>query len=342
MKKNILFLFLFITVSFSVSVYAQRNRYGVKLAEKNGVYRIAGEKKFEKLYKGDFSKLPADYYTLYKGYEHNLINDEDYLNCITKKYVFKEYPQKNYVLNIEIDIPKVKLEDGRLYPFIIWVHGGGWVAGDIDGFKNQSQYLASRGIAGVRIDYSLTKQGGHFEQGMKEIEESLQFVKKHCNELGIDTCMFGFAGGSAGTPLASLAAMKYSKDGCCLYIGGNGIYDFESNRDGKFCGGNLSKNKYLENIKDFKSISAISNIPEKKNQVPSVILFHGTADITISCKQSIAFGNAIKDKGGISEVHVYKYYTHAFFNKNSSDAYEDVILKMYDFAQKIFKMPVKK
>lgn len=337
-KKTItLLLFLMLTIC----VFAQKNRYGMKLKEENGIYQLDGKEKYMNILKDDFTGFPEDVNKLYPEYIPEQINPEDYSNCITRKYIFKNYPEKNYVLNMEVDIPKVELKDRKPYPFIIWVHGGGWVNGDHDVFKIKSQYLASHGIAGVRITYSLQKNGGHFEQGMQELEEALQFVKNHTKEWGLDSTRFGFAGASAGSPLSALAAMQNSSKGCCLYIGGNGIFDFVNNRQGRFCGGDTIKNKYLENIDDFESISAINFIPEKKSQIPAVILFHGTADITISHRQSVAFYNKVTAAGGTSELHLYEHYTHAFYNKNRSDACEDVTLKMYDFAKRIFKVSLK-
>lgn len=346
MKVNSLKLFfrllIIFLLGFSYSLCAQKNRYGMKLKEENNAHHLVDEQRICEILANGCSDLPNDLHTPKGVYTPNLIKAEEYGNCSTSEYIFKAYPSKNYVLNMAVDIPNVKSNGNSLYPFIIWVHGGAWANGSVNAFKNQSQYFASKGIAGIRITYSLKKQGGHFELGMQELNEAIQFVKAHAAEWGLDSAQFGFAGGSAGTPLSALAAMRYSDQGCRLYIGCNGIYDFENNRQGKFCGGNPIKNKYLENIEDFKSISAINNIPNKKEQIPAVVLFHGTGDTTISHKQSAVLHEAIVAKKGKSALHLYKYYAHAFFNQNGSDAYEDVTIKMYDFANRVFKIATPK
>jgi acetyl esterase/lipase len=331
--KNILLTILILLCTFSLN--AQKNRYGMGLIHEEGMYKLKDEKRVCQIL--DCDHLPDDVCAPYNEYKPELIQDADYSNCTTTEYIFREYSSQDYALNMEVDIPKVKLKKGKLYPFIIWVHGGAWATGSTEAFKNQSQYLASRGIAGVRITYSLKKHGGHFERGMQELGAALRFVKKHADEWRLDTMQFGFAGGSAGTPLSSLAAMQNSGKGCKLYIGCNGIYDFVFNLEGSFCGSPI-KNEYLQKIDDFKSISAVDFIPKEKEIVPAVILFHGTGDITISHKQSVALHEAILARKGISELHLYEYYAHAFFNQNASDAYEDVTLKMYDFAKRIFKV----
>jgi len=336
--KRYFLLVLFILASV-IAVFGQKNRYGMSLKEEKGSYRLINKDRYQSLLKDKFASLGDELYDPYT-YVAKKINAEDYSRCTTHEYIFKRYPEKSYVLKMKVDIPKVKLKGKKLYPFIIWVHGGGWVNGNAEVYKDQSQYLASRGIAGVRVTYSLQKQDGHFEQGIQELEEALQYVKKQAKAWGLDATCYGLAGGSAGTPLSALVAMQHGNTGCRLYIGGNGIYDFENNRQGRFCGGPKIKSKYLEHIKDFKSISAINYISEKKNEIPAVILFHGTADITISCKQSISLYNKVKKMGGVAELHLYKNYAHAFFGKNWSDAYEDVTLKMYAFAKRIFNVSV--
>ncbi|GAB1308872.1 hypothetical protein KH5_15550 [Urechidicola sp. KH5] len=308
----------------------------MKLTENNNVYKLTDEKRICKIIPDDCANLPEDILIPKKSYTPILISAEAYKNCTTSEYVFKEYPNENYALKMVVDIPKTP-KQSRGYPFVIWVHGGAWANGSTNAFKNQSQYFASKGIAGVRITYSLKKHGGHFEMGMQELDEAVQFIKSHATDWGLDIKNFGFAGGSAGTPLSSLAAMKFSDKGCKLYIGCNGIYDFINNRQGRFCGGKTLKNKYLENITDLNAISTINHIPKDKKQIPAVVLFHGTADTTISYNQSVAFHKMIIAHEGLSEIHLYPFYAHAFFNKNASDAYEDVTLKMFDFANKIFE-----
>lgn len=303
----------------------------MNLTFSNEGYELTDARRICPLITGGCEKLPADAFSVYK-YKPEKITEDDYSGCTTLEYVYKEYPR--YSLNVEIDMPKV----GKApYPFIIWVHGGGWSNGSAKAFENQSKYLASRGIAGVRLVYSVTKQGGKFEKAMNEIATVLELVKTHAKELQFDINRYGYAGGSAGTPLSSLAAMQDGDKGCKLYIGCNGLFDFTANRSGRWCGGDLKNVPFLSDVTDYEAISAIHQIPDKVENIPAVILFHGTADFTINIEQARAFRNALNENGGKVKLHEYKYYVHAFFNQNSSDKYEDITLKMYDFVREIIK-----
>lgn len=333
-STKVVLLSILSVCSLITPVSAQKNRYGMALSGSEGSYTLTDAAKICPLVTGGCTALPADAYTAYAGYQPVLISDNDYVHCTTLKYTFKTYD--THSLSLEVDIPK--LTTGP-HPFIIWVHGGGWSNGGTTAFVNQSTYLASRGIAGVRITYSVISQGGDFNQGMQELADVFAFVQAHAAEWGLDMSRFGYAAGSAGTPLASLAAMKHNGNGCKLYMGCNGIYDFQHNLAGSFGSGS---SPYLVDYPTQASrdiISSINFIPDNVENIPAVAVFHGTADFTISYLQSVALCDSVLKKGGRAEKNIYDYYVHAFFNQGSSDKYEDVILKMYAFAKSVFNMP---
>lgn len=320
MKKNHIILVLLL--SLPVFIFAQKNRYGMKIKQMEDSCTLERYRELSKLV--DLSALP-DLCIRYK-YVPNRIQPQDYEGCTTESYVFKDYGTRQ--LKMEVDIPK---DVKGPFPFIIYVHGGGWAGGNLSGYINQSKYLATRGIAGVRISYTLKNQGGHFDQGMQELNEALEFVKQHAKEWNLDLTRIGYAGGSAGAPLASLAAMK---NGAKLFIGINGIYNFTDENRGSFPG---KSNSYLRDHttkEKLQEISSSYNIPKKN--IPAVITFHGTADPTIPYQQSINLVEAVKKAGGIAEAKTYPNYTHSFSAKSSSDKFEEVVIAIYEFASKVF------
>ena len=132
--------------------------------------------------------------------------------------------------------------------------------------------------------------------------------------------------------------MQQNGNGCKLFIGCNGIYDFTNNLQGSFGRTSPYLQEYPE-PQSRKAISPIHNIPDKVANIPAVAVFHGTADFTISHWQSVALCDAVAAKGGRAEPHIYPNYVHTFFNQGSSDLYEEVTLKMYAFAKSVFDVP---
>jgi acetyl esterase/lipase len=295
------------------------------LTEKDGAYILRDQSQICNTI--DCESLPADIYDEYI-YTEKLIFPQDMRYCASTNYIYKDYG--SYSLAMEVDIPVLTAGP---HPFIIYVHGGGWSGGNTSVFENHSRYLASRGIAGIRITYSLTGQGGNFDKGMQELADAFVFIQEHADEWDLDMERFGYAAGSAGTPLAALKAMK--QQGCKLFLGFYGIYDFQNNLNGDF--GKTSS--YFGNYTTTESrnvISAINYIPE--NNIPAVRLFHGTADYTLSYLQSSALNDSILKKGGDSQFFQYETYDHSFLNRGVADIYEEIIIKMYESAKNVFNM----
>jgi len=338
MKKNRILKFswqnailLIIAMSSTHSlVTAQKNLYGMALVGSEGNFRLKDSARICPLIAGGCAALPVDAFIEWKGYQAKLINENDYKQCKTLKFTFKTY--ETYSLAMEVDIPQ---QSRGPHPFIIYVHGGGWNSGSQKAFTNQSTYLASRGIAGVRITYTLIPNKGTFNMGIQELADAFEFIKKHAAKWGLDMTRFGYAGGSAGTPLAALAAMRHDGNGCKLFMGCNGIYDFTSNLQGSF-GKSSSYLIEYPRLESRNVISAIHNIPKEVANIPAVVVFHGTADFTISHLQSVALCDSVVKKGGRAEKNIYQNYVHSFFNIEKSDAYEDITLKMYSFAKSVF------
>lgn len=316
-----------LSILFACSVAAQqKNKYGMRIvATGEDGCKIEKKELIERIV--DLSEATG--LCIPYRYVPDKIKESDYKHCTTANYVFKKYG--THVLNMETDLP---VSGKAPYPFIVYVHGGGWNTGNTGAFAFQSKYMASKGIVGIRITYTLNKNGGHFELGLQEIAEAFEFIRQHATAWNLDLTRFGFAAGSAGTPLAAYWAMKL--DGCRLYIGCNGIYDFTDKLPtGTFPG----NNPYLRNIRTEerrREISAALLVPVKNP--PAVLVAHGTADTTIPYQQSEALCDAVEACGGKTERLVCPYYIHGFFNRNASDKYEEITTAMYRFAKEAFHL----
>ena len=153
--------------------------------------------------------------------------DLTYDGFTTRSYTFATRGDRTLVL--EIDLPERGDASGPR-PFVVYVPGGSWRTCGIGAFRRQSAYLASQGIAGVRIVYSLVGDGADFSAGLEELQAARDLVAARAGELGLDTLRFGYVAASAGTPLAADEAL--SQAGCRFFVGYNGIYDLTRRIDG--------------------------------------------------------------------------------------------------------------
>ncbi|MER9329962.1 alpha/beta hydrolase [Mesorhizobium sp. M0488] len=95
---------------------------------------------------------------------------------------------------------------------VLYLHGGGWVIGNLDSHDEICRWLANLGNAVIICpDYRLAPEH-KFPAGLEDCMAALRFMAEHAGELGIDPARIGVAGDSAGGNLAAVLALL-SRDG---------------------------------------------------------------------------------------------------------------------------------
>ncbi len=129
------------------------------------------------------------------------------------------------------------------FPAIIYLHGGGWVAGNRSDFAAIASLYALRGIAGFSIDYTLSTpyNNSAWPQNLKDVIAALEFVRENAAVYHVDPEKIAVLGSSAGAQLASLVGtvsgdesflelqdlQKLVKRQICLVINYDGVTDLE-------------------------------------------------------------------------------------------------------------------
>lgn len=92
---------------------------------------------------------------------------------------------------------------------ILWMHGGGWVIGDLDGFDHVARELCdASGQVVVSVDYRLAPEDP-FPAAVEDVEAVLRWMTgPGAAELGHDRARVAIGGDSAGGQLAALAALR--------------------------------------------------------------------------------------------------------------------------------------
>ncbi len=91
-------------------------------------------------------------------------------------------------------------------PTIVWVHGGGFVAGNKNGITNYMKILAGHGYTMIAVEYS-RGYGTTYPQPVEEVNAALGFVVRNAANLKVDPAKIVLAGDSAGAHIASQVAM---------------------------------------------------------------------------------------------------------------------------------------
>jgi len=101
-------------------------------------------------------------------------------------------------------------------PTVIFFHGGGWVAGDLETHDRQARLLAiETGAVVVSVDYRRppeTRFPGAFEDGFAAVRDIFERIA----EFGGDNARVGVAGDSAGGNLAATVAIACRDAGITL------------------------------------------------------------------------------------------------------------------------------
>ncbi|MGN6556033.1 MAG: alpha/beta hydrolase [Verrucomicrobiota bacterium] len=225
--------------------------------------------------------------------------------------VYKQVEGKS--LRLFVDKPSDwKSTDKR--PGIVFYFGGGWVGGSPSQFARQSQYLASRGMVGVRVEYRTL---GEDTKGPPTIccadaKSAMRYVRAHASELGIDPDRIAAAGGSAGGHLAAftglVAGLDDPKDDLSISCKPNSMVLFNPvlNNGPKQWGHERVGKRYRE-------FSPAHNVTPGASPT---IVFLGEADDLIPVSVIRDFATAMKQAGARCDAHFYAGAGHGFFNRD--------------------------
>jgi acetyl esterase len=104
-------------------------------------------------------------------------------------------------------------DDRSLRPILLWLHGGGWVIGDLDTADPTCRKLANRsGALVVSVDYRLAPEDPH-PAASDDAIAALRWLAANGAELGGDPARIAVGGDSAGGNLAAVTAIAARDEG---------------------------------------------------------------------------------------------------------------------------------
>jgi acetyl esterase len=119
---------------------------------------------------------------------------------------------------LDVYYPSVIDTAKQLLPVIVWIHGGGWIAGSKAQVANYCKLLASKGYSVIAIDYSLAPEH-RYPKPLKQSNAALEFINKNAQRFHADTARFILAGDSGGAQIAAQTAGLISNDSYADMIG---------------------------------------------------------------------------------------------------------------------------
>lgn len=212
---------------------------------------------------------------------------------------------------------------------IVFFYGGGWVDGNIDQFKPQSEYLASKGMVAITADYRVLNRDQTTPiESVEDAKAAIAWIRNHAAELGIDPNRIAASGGSAGGHLAAATAIipgfisvnEVENAKPDLLILFNPVTDTTSTG---------YQNSASELIND--RLEEISPTQHIQTGNPSTIIFHGTNDLVLPAEQSEIFCSMMTAAGNECNVILFQGGGHGFFNTGIH--YNQTLSMMEQFLQ---------
>ena len=224
--------------------------------------------------------------------------------------VYKKVDGRELKLTI-VNPPDWKASDQR--PAMVFFHGGGWVGGGPTQFTQHSDYLATRGMVCIQVEYRLIPKGdkGPPIMCVNDAKSAMRWVRSRAGELGIDPKRIGAGGGSAGGHLAAFVGMVEGlddpQDDIKISPRANALALFNP----VFDNGPDQGWGHARVGERYKAFSPAHNITPDD---PPAIIFLGTQDNLIPVAVVERFKANMEKAGVRCEARFYEGQGHGFFN----------------------------
>jgi len=225
---------------------------------------------------------------------------------------------------VQIRVYRPNDQPGKL-PALFWIHGGGYVMGDIDQDDRLMKQLVNRiGCVAVSVDYRLAPEHP-FPAPVEDCYAGLKWLFRHAGELGVEPSRIAIGGASGGGGLAAGLALLTRDRGemqvafqLLIYpmiddrnvtpasyaITDPRMWNRESNR--------LGWKAYLGRDgggADVSPYAAAARATDLKNLPPAYIPV-GALDLFVD--ENIAYAQRLIQAGVPTELHVYPGAFHGF------------------------------
>lgn len=210
------------------------------------------------------------------------------------------------------------------FPIFIYIHGGGWVLGDLETVDAPCRSIAKKTAAiVVSVEYRLAPEN-KFPVPLEDCYEAALWVYKHANELNGDPTRIAIGGDSAGGNLATSVALKASEQGGPAFEAQILIYpvtdlSFSSvshqvNGEGYFLTRESMvwfSQQYLAKEEDKLNFYAAPILAKDLSQLPPTLVI--TAEYDPLRDEGAAYAERLKEDGVTVEYTCYEGMIHGFF-----------------------------
>jgi acetyl esterase/lipase len=243
--------------------------------------------------------------------------------------------------HLQLNLARPRNSSGAM-PAVLCIHGGGFRAGNRDGYNALCLKLAQRGFVAATASYRLAPKY-QFPAAVHDVKAAVRWLRANAAKFQIDPARIGVTGGSAGGHLAQFLGVTA------------GVKEFEGD------GGNASQSSSVACVvnvygpSDFtksygKSVDAAEVLPlwlggnletaklrhiqssplnwVTPNAAPTLIL-HGTEDQYVAYEQGIWMRDRLQACGVAVELMAFEGAKHGFKGADAEKA-EQALLAFFE------------
>ena len=241
-------------------------------------------------------------------------------------------------LRADVAVPK----GAGPHPVVIYLHGGGWVAGSSKSHLKLARQFAAAGYLTLNVDYRLAPEHP-FPAGLEDCVFAIKWAGENAKRWNGDASRLAVGGDSAGgnltaASLLALAAERYAgpKPGAALLL--YGVYDFAGMAAHDPLGATeMMARAYLGGQYPAAyadpRVSPIKGI--KPGALPPSFIICGTADPLMA--QSRELAEALKRADIRNELHAMESMPHAFMQMDFLPGCGEGHRLMFDFLQRTLR-----
>jgi acetyl esterase len=231
-------------------------------------------------------------------------------------------------------------------PLLLFVHGGGWVYGDLESHDGVCRYLAEQaGVRVLAVEYRKAPEH-RYPAGLDDCFSAYSWLREHATELGADPARIAIGGDSAGANLSIGVCLRARDEGLPQPAAQLLVYpatDFSQRLPSRAMFGEgfyLSKEfmdrceaAYVAPGTDTAG-AQLSPLQAKdlSGLAPAYVV---TAGFDPLRDEGEAFARRIADDGGTVELHRHSGLIHGFFNMvgvsgSARAAVHEMVLRLRD------------
>ncbi len=209
---------------------------------------------------------------------------------------------------------------------VLYIHGGAWIQGNKDGYRDTLTYAASLGYAAGAINYRYLSDTVHMDGLMADVAAALGKMKELAAGQGMQLDKVLLAGSSAGAHMSLLYAYRYAASSpvrpaaVVSFCGPTDLCDpafIEQNELGdtagiiglmnQLCGVTISEADYYNHTGQYdqwiEALRAYSPLTYVNAQTVPTVLGHGRKDTVVPFSNAEAL-NAALETNGVTHVFV--------------------------------------